>query len=167
MSKYKAIALVVVVAAIVAVSGVSWGYAQQRKIGGTLSPADYIEIQQLYAQYARSIDAADGEAFAGTFTADGEFGGAVGRAALIEFGNHRFDRWNGAQSRHWNTNLIVTATPEGAKGSCYLMTFNATANPPTERGSGVYDDTLIRTAQGWRFKKRLLQSDGRPSTPSR
>jgi hypothetical protein len=33
----------------IAIAGVTWGYAQQKKAAATLTPQDYIEIQQLYA----------------------------------------------------------------------------------------------------------------------
>jgi SnoaL-like protein len=43
---------------------------------------DYIEIQQLYANYARALDLGQGERFAATFVEEGEFTGGrpAGRA---------------------------------------------------------------------------------------
>ena len=71
--------IVVLVSLLIAVTGVSWGYAQQQSTRGTLTPQDYLEIQQLYATYSHALDKAEGERFAATFTADGEFTG--GRSA--------------------------------------------------------------------------------------
>ena len=39
-------------ALMIGVIGATWMYAQQRRPAGTLSAEDYIEIQQLYYQYA-------------------------------------------------------------------------------------------------------------------
>jgi hypothetical protein len=48
--------VVVVVSLSIAVAGVGWGYAQQRKAAAMLTPLDYIEIQQLYANYSHALD---------------------------------------------------------------------------------------------------------------
>ena len=52
---------------------------------GTLTSQDHDEIRQLYARYAHTIDTGDAEGWADTFTVDGVFGNAHGRAALVEF----------------------------------------------------------------------------------
>jgi hypothetical protein len=158
MKTVKAVAAVtVLVAGLIGV-----GYAQQRRATGTLTVDDYLEIQRLYARYSQTIDSGEdeGRAWAATFTADGVFGNAAGRAALAEFAKHRPDRWNGAQSRHWISNLVITPTAEGASGSCYLLTLNVSARPPVLNSAAVYEDTLVKTPEGWRFKKRLIHSDG-------
>ena len=52
-------------------------YAQQQSRHPTLTTDDYIEIEQLYANYVRATDmggAGDGSDYAATFTSDGEFG---------------------------------------------------------------------------------------------
>ena len=148
--------------------GIGWAYAQQKASRPTLTVEDYLEIQQLYARYSQTIDSGerDGAAWAETFTPDGVFGNASGRAALTEFAKHRPDRWNGAQSRHWISNLIITPTSEGASGSCYLLTMNVSVRPPVLNSAGVYADTMVKTSEGWRFKKRILQGDA-VATPAR
>ena len=52
---------------------------------GMLTSQDHGEIRQLYARYAHTIDTGEAEGWADTFTADGVFGNAHGRAALVEF----------------------------------------------------------------------------------
>jgi hypothetical protein len=61
---------------------------------------------------------------------------------------------NGGTRRHWNTNLLITPTPEGAKGAVYLMFVDVGMKPPQITSAGRYEDTLVKTAQGWRFKQR-------------
>jgi hypothetical protein len=60
------------------------------------------------------------------------------------------------QERHVHTNFLLTPTAEGATGMVYLNQLNVLNKPPTWTGSGIYDDTLVRTANGWRFKKRII-----------
>jgi len=51
----------------------------------------------------------------------------------------------------------IVPTPEGAKATSTLLTMQ---NKTTERGDpihweGGYEDTLVKTAKGWRFKQRI------------
>src|SRR5258708_3939550 len=78
-------------------------YAQPRK--GSMTADDYIEIQQLYAQYNNSIDSGDAEGYAGTFLPDGVFNNFNGHDALVGFIHRWHDNMKGANMRHWNTNL--------------------------------------------------------------
>jgi hypothetical protein len=158
------------VALSIAVAGVGWGYAQQMKAAGsTLTPQDYIEIQQLYAGYAHALD--KGEGFAATFVADGEFTGGrpAGQAAAVRTplkGTEGLTKMgSGGGSRHFTANLVITPTPEGASGSCYLLLFNARNIPATITETAIYDDTLVKTPQGWRFKKRVVWRDDDDISP--
>ena len=132
-------------------------YAQS----GTLSAQDYAEIQQLYARYNHAIDSGDAEGYAGTFTPDGVFNTNNGREALLTF-VRTYTKNNGANRRHWNTNLLITPTPEGANGSVYLFLLDITTRPPSIGATLKYEDELVKTAQGWRFKKRITKPDVAP-----
>jgi hypothetical protein len=153
----------------IAIAGVGWGFAQQQAArNATLTAQDYVEIQQLYARYTHTIDSGenDGEAWADTFTPDGTFTTSVGRKQLAAFAKNWHEKRGGAHMRHWNANLVITPTADGAHGSCYLMMVD-TGDPrngklPTISSTAQYDDTLVRAANGWRFKKRGFV----PSPPS-
>src|ERR1017187_9179404 len=121
MPKRRLIATAVFALVIV---GVSWVFAQQRKVASSLTADDYIEIQQLYARYNNAIDTGDAEAYAATFVPDGVFNTYNGHDALVGFIHDWRDKMGGAMRRHWNTNLTITPTPEGASGSVYLMLVN-------------------------------------------
>jgi len=151
-------ALAVLLLSIV-LGGVAWLHAQQNG-RGALTTQDYIDIQQLYARYNHAIDGGDAEAYAALFTPDGSFNNNNGHDALVAFIKTR----NGANLRHWNTNLTITGTPEGASGSVYLMFLNVGVRPPVVTGAGKYEDALVKTAQGWRFKKRVNRPEGPPAT---
>jgi len=129
--------------------------------GGSLSTQDYIDIQQLYARYNHAIDSGDAETWAGTFTADGVFNNNSGREALLNFARNYAK--TGTTRRHWNTNLLITPTPEGASGTVYLFLLDIAAKPPTVATAAKYEDLLVKTAQGWRFKKRATRADAAPA----
>jgi hypothetical protein len=134
------------------------GLAQGRK----LTADDYVEIQQLYAQYNNAIDSGDAEGYAATFTQDGVFNTFNGHEALVGFIHRWRESMNGANMRHWNSNLLITGTPEGANGSVYLLLVNIGVRPPAISTAAKYEDQLVRTPQGWRFKKRVTKAEGPP-----
>jgi hypothetical protein len=153
-------------------AGVSWGYAQQNRERGTLTAQDYLEIQQLYATYSHALDKAEGTRFAATFTPDGEFtrGRPAGRGSEVRTplkGTEALTRMGSSVGggRHFTANLTITPTAEGAMGSCYLLLFDARSVPATVTETAIYDDTLVKTAQGWRFKKRVVWRDDDDISP--
>lgn len=66
---------------------------------------------------------------------------------------------NGYTQRHVYTNLRITPTPEGARGFVYFTQLDVSTLPPTTSVTGIYEDTLVKTADGWRFKKRVHTHD--------
>jgi len=129
-----------------------------------LTPEDLTELQQLYARYNMAIDSGDAEAWAATFTPDGVFNNTNrGHDGLVQFIKDWVEKRDGANRRHWNSNLAFTATPDGARGACYLMLLNIGVRPVTIALTGIYEDALVKTPQGWRFKSRIVHSDPAPA----
>ena len=77
-----------------------------------------------------------------------------------------FHQVNGTTSRHIYTNLRITPAPDGARGLVYFNAHDVSTKPPTNTNSGIYEDTLVKTPNGWRFKKRVLTLDGTDATSS-
>jgi hypothetical protein len=127
-----------------------------QKPAGKLTSDDLVEIQQLYARYNWTLDAGDAEGYASTFTADGVFNNNVGHDAIVKFAN-TFHGGLGAHVHHWNTNLMILPTPEGASGQVYLVLVDFANKPATIATSATYSDELVKTAEGWRFKKRATK----------
>jgi hypothetical protein len=142
--------------AIIVAAGATLVYAQ--KAAGALTAQDLVDIQQLYAKYNWTLDAGDAEGYASTFTPDGVFNNNVGHDAIVKFAE-TFHGGMGARVRHWNTNLMILPTPEGAHGQVYLVLVDFTTKPATIATSASYSDDLVKTAQGWRFKKRATKGD--------
>ena len=125
-----------------------------------LTADDHAEIQQLYVQYARAIDSGDAMAWAKTFTDDGVFGDSVGHDALVAFAQGFHQNFQG-RARHWNDAIQITATEEGADGSCYLTLYNTGTNPPS-RGRHRH---LQRQAGSDGGRLAVQDAGGHPRSP--
>jgi len=141
-----------VAALALAVAGGGYTAAQAQ---GRLTVEDRLDIEQNYARYYHAIDSGNAEAWADTFTADGEFNGTKGRDALVAF----IKRAGPQKTRHVVSNLVLEPTAEGAKGSLYVFIFNPEQVPVTINSYSRYDDTLVKTPQGWKFKTKIRSSD--------
>ena len=149
--------------------------AQSAGTAPTLTAQDYAEIDQLYARYSYGVDtqADDGWMYAQTFTTDGEFdfgapsGPAVGREQLREMARPGgvWDQGSGGQPRSWHvpSNIMVEPTADGARGSAYLLLVSGSeAGVPVVTGRGIYTDEIVKTTEGWRFKKRAFHAGDFP-----
>jgi SnoaL-like domain len=128
-----------------------------------LSTQDYIDIEQLYSTYNHAIDSGDGEAWAATFTPDGTFNKFTGHDQLVGFIQQWKEKMNGGNRRHWNTNLRILPSKDGASASVFLMLVDVGTKPPSIVATGMYNDTLVKTASGWRFKTRQTKMDAPPA----
>lgn len=155
-----------VLAVVVALSAGVMG--QQKK--ATLTALDYAEINQLYIRYNYGIDTHgdNGMMWAGTFTKDGVFdlGGGkkfVGREALLGFAHGAGKNNNGAP-HHFATNIRIEPSADGAVGSAYFFNVPTpeAGKPASITATGTYDDVLVRTPEGWRFKQRTFYSNALP-----
>jgi uncharacterized protein (TIGR02246 family) len=129
--------------------------------GGKLTTDDLVEIQQLYAKYNWALDSGDSQGYAATFTQDGVFNNNAGHDAIVKFAD-TFHAGIGAHVKHWNTNLMITPSATGANGQVYLVLVDYATKPPSIFTSATYADELVKTAQGWRFKKRATKGDAAP-----
>jgi hypothetical protein len=155
--------LIGALAVLVMAAGLGWRHVQAAGAVVTLTADDYAEIYDLYAKYTRACDmggAGDGSDYAAVFTPDGMFGASQGPEALkkVITNFHKRLQAEGWSSRHTYTTILLTPTADGVKGSVYALIFNVTAKPPFVDHSGVYDDLLVKTRVGWRFKKRQFKN---------
>jgi hypothetical protein len=132
----------------------------------TLSVDDRLEIKQLVSRYAYALDtgADNGMAYADLFAADGEFVGSRGttrgREALGELGRLGFvdGRKPANGVAHFIMNHVIAPAPGGATGTQYMVLVNIGENGQPggsfSNVGGHYEDQYVKTAQGWRFKRR-------------
>jgi hypothetical protein len=159
----KSIASLILAAAGGLILGIAGMKAAQPK---QLSSQDYNEIHSLYARYAHAFDKTDAEAYGNVFTADGEF--VIGERVLK--GRKEIASLTSAfgpiKARpkifHFNSNIVIEPSAEGAKGSAYIILLDLSKNPAIT-GGGVYEDAIAKTADGWRFKKRVFFPEAVPA----
>jgi hypothetical protein len=148
-----------------------------------LTALDYAEIQQLVARYAFAVDKCtnSGYDYADLYTPDGVFGVADenGPISRLRFeGRERLAQAAGGGkggcrdpktlpgygASHIVVNHVITATPEGASGQCYLLAIGVGGDPHRIERQGGYEDVYVRTPQGWRFKSRVHVWPGMPES---
>jgi hypothetical protein len=146
-------------------AGTTWIYAQQRRPGShvLLSPEDYMEIQQLYGFYARDVDPGSKRNAAWMFVDDGVAQMGTRRYTGQELKDFyaQVPKNQSAGIRHFNTTYVIVGTPEGARGSSYMMGVErrGEGKPPEVTMFGKYEDRFVKTRDGWRFKERIWTPD--------
>ena len=131
-----------------------------------LTAKDRIEINQLVARYAFALDTRDdsGMAFANLFAPDGELAAIRGSARsrdqlarLASSGVMTAEKPLVGVS-HFGMNHVIEPAAGGATGKEYLVMVNiAEGGKPGGDFSdigGHYEDAYVKTAAGWRFKRR-------------
>jgi len=138
----------------------------------SLAATDYLEIAQLVASYGHALDSGygkgeNGEAYASLYTPEASFAGATGHDQLVRLG--QIQPRGPDFVRHYLTNHVIEPMPGGAKGKEYLAVIDVGENGKTSSLflGGHYEDTYVKTSQGWRIKTRQLfrpQSGPQPQT---
>ena len=140
---------------------------EQRKISTapvtstTMTASDYIEIQQLVARYPFGLDTGQrkGQMWVDLFTKDGMFGNAQGQEALMKIAwQHRPGQGPG-YSRNFPQSVVITPAAEGATGKMLTYVIDVgegQVKPSTILNGAHYEDSYVRTPQGWRIKHRTV-----------
>lgn len=129
-----------------------------------LSVEDVVRIQQLYSRYHWATDGAHHQAWAHLFTSDGEFEGGAYKARgweqLTATARKAFGTPVGTTPLHLQTNITFEASAEGARGGSYMLLVvpGEAGKPPTIGTVVIYEDVLVKTSDGWRFKSRKAHS---------
>jgi hypothetical protein len=125
------------------------------------------ECTALSIAYASCVDFRDYEAFVDLFTEDGELDTGVplnGKAAIRKAMSRRPDE---LKSRHVLSNIFIDVQDaDHARGISYLTLYRH-IGPESLTGAAIefdgpaavghYEDQFVRTAEGFRFKRRRLQ----------
>ena len=127
----------------------------------SLTAMDYLEIAQLVASYGHALDSGygkgeNGEAYAALYTPDASFAGATGHDQLVRLG--QIQPRGPDYVRHYLTNHVIEPIPGGAKGKEFLAVIDNGENGKASSLflGGHYEDTYVKTPQGWRIKTRRL-----------
>lgn len=127
--------------------------------------SDRLAVEDLLFRYSRAIDTRNFDLLDEVFTPDGvadytSSGGIRGTLAEVK-------EWLGAALgvftvvQHLITNVAVDFAGDEARSTCYMI------NPlgyPAEGDKtemifcgGLYHDQLVRTAEGWRIRERVIE----------
>jgi hypothetical protein len=142
---------------------------------------DKMAIGELQSRYMYALDWYDADAYAGVFTEDGVLewpeGSCKGRKAIFEacvkigaFYNKLAEGsapTKPARKRHFVTNRVITINGDRAHAVSYWFDlFNDNMGRiPYVPAYGHYDDELIRTPEGWRFKSRMIYNEIAGTSP--
>lgn len=119
---------------------------------------DRAQISDLLVEFARALDERDWDAYASTYTEDGvlDIAGAArfeGRTAIrtATAGERGLGGYTGTW--HGSSNHAISIDGDTATTRSYLLGVHLRSDDTFDHadGSGWYDCTLRRCAEGWRF----------------
>ena len=159
----------VLMAALLLAAGISPLVSGQAQPNGTtplpLTADDRAEIRQLVASYAHALGTCAADDYAALFTPDGRFSttefrvpkhrelygasatlqGHAQLRELVQTEEHCMkDASPANRSPRSLPDLEIKPSPEGATGKAHFAK------------DGWYEDVYVRTAEGWRFKSRMV-----------
>ena len=122
-------------------------------------------IDQLVAgDYPRALDASDWDAYAATYTEDGELMlqgvSSKGRAAIKSF---LAAQPAGSRINHVISNLSYKIDGDTATGGAYWQDIGNVNGAPGVIVAGHYDDSLRKVNGAWKFTKRSIVFDFPPA----
>jgi len=126
---------------------------------------DIEEIRRVLIEYGRTLDSGDAAGYAALFTVDGEWSGgpysASKRDGIQAMAQRVIDSRDPSSSMaHVLTNMLVDVSGDTAKAwSRWMLVVPGTDGAMMIRRSGSYDDQLVRTAEGWKFARRVVNHD--------
>lgn len=130
------------------------------------SADDRLEIHELTARYAWSLDTGDEDAFVECFCREGELvwdvfeteGRWRGAQALRRFIGYFRQRPESAGRQHHVSNLVVTPTDSGARARSYVaVAMRCADGPHLLNVMGYYDDEIARENGRWVFSRRYIR----------
>ncbi len=125
-------------------------------------------IRQLLLNYGQTLDRRDFVAFAALFTEDAEYvGGAAsivkGPAAIAKILEDTFKKNpTGVRSPNFHlfaNEIIQVHGNEARAASKGLFVVPNAANAPQIEMMASYEDLLVRSGSGWKFKRRIVHAE--------
>ncbi|MFL4477341.1 nuclear transport factor 2 family protein [Paeniglutamicibacter sp. ORCA_105] len=137
---------------------------------GTGFLADLEALRRLTHEYCRAVDTSRIEDVADLFAADAEwdateFGMEVlrGRDAIREFFAGLVE--NTEHRCHLALNHMINIDGDAASATVYLHAMVVMADGRRDESVGYYTDDYVRTAQGWKFRRRAAHPLLAPPPP--
>ena len=127
---------------------------------GKISVEDRFAILDLCSVYNYTVDQADGDGWAATFTEDGVFHGpaghAEGREALSAFCGQLAEAFPGGM--HFTDNHLFEIDGDTCQHKCFLDFKAPTADGGVSSTLLGYEDVIIKVDGEWLFQRRDVVS---------
>jgi len=134
----------------------------------SVAAEDRLQIVDLISAYSHTYDRRDIESFIALFTADAvwEFYASGGTRLLYRLNRDELRaavtkrlegfKAKGIQSRHYQTNTLLTAVNAGKveATTIFQITWQAQDEKPALVMTGTFNDVIVKTATGWKFARR-------------
>lgn len=134
-----------------------------------LTAEDRFAIQDLYARYCQTVDQADAEGWADTFTEDGrriydDNPGAPGRAGRTVVGRDALVELQqiprALRVRHWHGLPVLTDRGDYVESVVYGMVLDISKDPAEILAHFTYTDELVKLDDGsWKMRSRASARD--------
>jgi hypothetical protein len=130
----------------------------------TIALEDREAIRDVFSAYCFRMDDGDYAGVGALFAPDGEwiasYSHAVGPAAIAAMLAHNIPDPNGGPKRkHFVMNSLITCTGDTATARASYFVVIGEGGGPIPVVAGTYEDELVRTDAGWRFRSRRLVHD--------
>ena len=137
--------------------GMPLGQALQIASSGYMSDdtADHLEIGMVVARCNMAFDREDEAAWLSCWAPNAIFH-VNGKTAESTEQKLEIFRSAGRPIHHVTANSIVELDGDTAKHECSLVVFGTGAEGAFVRVHGYYDDSFVRTADGWQISKRTV-----------
>jgi 3-phenylpropionate/cinnamic acid dioxygenase small subunit len=121
-------------------------------------------IRELLARYCFLLDGYRLSEFAALFTADSEWisrnGTAKGPPDIEQLLRGLVpEPTPGRRRKHFTANIVVDLAGDSATVISNFLVVRDSDAGPAIAVAGTYDDTVVRTAEGWKFRSRRLSHD--------
>lgn len=122
-------------------------------------------IRELLAEYCFRLDECRFEEFGALFAEDAEWGPkrlprARGPQAIAALCRSIVPvEGEGPRRRHLTTNIVIRLSGDEARAKSNFLMVRESPGGPLVAIAGTYEDHLVRTPAGWRFRSRQIHND--------
>ncbi|MCO6416738.1 nuclear transport factor 2 family protein [Siccirubricoccus sp. KC 17139] len=123
-------------------------------------------IRELLAAYCFALDECRFEAFGALFAEDAEWGPkripqkARGPREIAELARSIVPvAGEGPKRRHLTTNIVIALEGDRARVKSNFLMVRESEGGPLLAIAGTYEDEVVRTQAGWRFRHREIHND--------
>lgn len=124
-----------------------------------MAMSDESQLRGLSLAYADAVRAVDADAWAATWSPEGRWILGPGRdvrgvEALVEMWSTSIAKYTRVVQLYLSSTFDIDG--DAASGRCEFLELNEVGDGTRQVLVGRYDDTYVRTADGWRFASRHL-----------